>query len=203
MRKALLLAILALPGVLVDALLLSPFVFVMGPFQYHIPWRWVYVCSVPLATWLFWWIDSHTAESDLQGDATWATGLTTAGGHLALGVGMRGDMTSDSARDMPILTGLLLMGPRLMRQAINRFRTGSKFGSRARKRAELALRQLMAVDHSSNVEALLEKQEQMKDLAPALGYLVFYDWIGVSKEAERVWLNGETRTIIQPLLRNA
>ena len=54
-----------------------------------------------------------------------------------------------------------------------------------------------ASDQSCSIDSLLEQSEKMRDLAPALGYLTFYGWIGVSQETLHVWLSGEARSLLQ------
>ena len=107
--------------------------------------------------------------------------------------------TGSAGRGMPILTGFLLMGPR---QASERSsKTGCKglacLAAKPVMRAELALRQMLAVDHSVSVHALLKKSEQISDLLPVMGYLLFYDWIGTSHDTLHVWLAGDSRTMPQ------
>ena len=195
LAKTLLLAAIALPGLLLDALILSPIVMPFGPLQHHIRWLWVFLCCVPAGAMLFWWIDRHTSEPDALADAIWGAGLTSPGGSPLMtshGMGF-----GNSKGDMPILTAVLLFGPRRLRQAMKRLRATLLFRRQTRERAAQVLRQMSAVDHSSAVHALLHASEQIQNLSPALAYLVFYDWIGTTQDTQHVWLSEETRSILR------
>jgi hypothetical protein len=205
MLKTLGIVLLSLPGIFTDALFLSAIVWLLGPAQRHVPWHSVFWWCVPGAILLFCWIDRHTTGSDLLEDATWNTGPTTPGGlpaMLSLGFGASGyGIGGGSTPGMPILTQILLSGPRQLRKVVNRLRSVWMFDRRSRQRAGRVLQHLLTVDHSCAIQSLLEPSEQMQQLMPALAYLVFYDWISESPESQHVWLSGQSRNVLQHALR--
>jgi hypothetical protein len=52
---------------------------------------------------------------------------------------------------------------------------------------------LSRFDRGIEIAQLLEPRESLDALDAPLAYLLFYDWIGTSKKADRVWLQSEAR----------
>jgi hypothetical protein len=192
-----LLILLSLPGTLIDSFVLSGILWLMGPFQHHISWLYVFFPCIPVSILLFWWIDRETPAPDWDSLARGAgSGLTTGGGHLELSPWTPG--VGYGAREgMPILTEILVMGPRILRKAIRKFRGIQAVSGADRNRASQILQSLLAVDHGLDVKNLLQPHEPLSSLTPALAYLLFHQWIDSSHDARHVWLSGESRAIIQ------
>lgn len=206
-RKTKLIAWLAAPGVIIDALFLSAVVWMVctaimyswGVHQYEMSWTASLILGVPLSVPLFWWLDVRTHKSDILEDAV-GDGPPMM---LSMGFGLGAFGTAGGIlRGIPIFRDLLLMGPRQLRRALNRYQAANRFDAVCRDRAELALRQMIAVNHSCYTHKLLRKSEEMQSLAPAMAYLIFYDWISTSKDTLYVWLSGEARKTLEAAVRD-
>lgn len=197
--------LLSAPGILIDSLFLSGILYLLGPFRpHHVPWRHVFFWSIPAAVLLFWLIDHATPESDSASDLDAAaaaarsggTRMTTATGHLAMspwtpGIGARGSIAT------PVLTEIILMGPRILRKAFQRLRGAWSVRNADRSRVEQILRTMSAVDHSLHAEELLHQGENVLAISAPLAYLLFYGWVECSHDAARVWLIGKSRSILE------
>ena len=197
-RKNVLLVLLAMPGILLDAVLISGIVWLLGPFENGVPWHRVFFWCIPITLLLFWWDDTQP-ESWTADDAKWAAGDPTLPGGPSLnsqgvprgGGGYRGEFCTQ------LLTLLLLLGPRLLRGAAGKLWGIWKFRSANPERARQVLQQMAAVDYGVAVRSLLRPQEQLEVLLPTLSYLQFYGWIEVSEDTERVWFPADVRALME------
>ena len=205
-RKTKLMAWLAVPGLCLNAFFLYLIVFAIGDAliylsgnkTFHMNWWVVLLVCVPVSVPLFWWIDGRTRQTDMLEDAS----PDGPGPMLSLGFGLGAfGAMAGASRGLPIFNQIILGGPRQLRKVVNRYQAASRFDEPCRARAEMALRQLLTIDHSCLVQRVLRKQEQMQELVPALAYLVFYEWISTSKDTLNVWLTGEARKTLEAAVR--
>jgi hypothetical protein len=98
-------------------------------------------------------------------------------------------------RDSAIgLVELFLWGPRQILEAFRIVRGVSIVARANRGRASAILSVLQARDHP-DVPVLVPASDAEGGLAVA--YLLWYGWIGCSKNANRVWLDSESRKFIE------
>ena len=197
-RRMLLLAVLSLPGIALDAVFLSAIVWLCGPYQHGIAWLDVFWWCLPAAVVLFWLLDR-------QSGLDWSSNLTSGG--RAAEMPSRGEagysIGGGVARGVPMVTEMLVLAPRLLRRVIATSRATRKFLPPAKHRSEGVLRQMAAREKGCDIEKLLEPGEEIAKLRPALDYLIFYDWISISRDTKHVWLNGDSRKILQQAMGSA
>lgn len=196
--RMMLLSVLSLPGIALDAVILSAMIWIMGPYQHRIPWLSVFWWCLPAAVILFWLLDR-------QSGMDWSSNLTSGG--RAAEAPSRGEagysLGGGLARGVPMVTEMVVLAPRLLRRVIATLRAARKFAQPAKLRGEGVLRQLAAREKGCDIEKLLEQGEEISKLRPALDYLIFYDWISVSRDTKHVWLNGDSRKILQEAIQGA
>jgi hypothetical protein len=184
--KILLLILAAVPGLLIDAAILSGIVWLLGPYQHHVPWWPIFFICIPIAIPLFCWIDKRTqSDTDLS---PIDPSITSPSGHMMMwgngySIGNRGGV-----KGSPITTAMLLFGPRLLRKAFQMLRARRMFSHIERARAAVILRELVLHGQSSEVHLFLKPNEQPMALFSVLGYLEFYQWIDASHDTQRIWL---------------
>ena len=190
--RMLLLALASLPGIAVDAVILSAIIWIMGPYQHGIAWLNIFWWCLPGAVILFWLLDR-------QSGMDWSSNLTSGG--RAAEAPSRGEagysIGGGIARGVPMVTEMAVLAPRLLRRVIATLRAARKFTQPAKLRGEAVLRQLAAREKGCDIEKLLEQGEEISKLRPALDYLIFYDWISISRDTKHVWLNGDSRKILE------
>jgi len=104
---------------------------------------------------------------------------------------------------VPMVTEMAVLAPRLLRRVIATLRAARKFTQPAKLRGEGVLRQLAAREKGCDIEKLLEQGEEISKLRPALDYLIFYDWISISRDTKHVWLNGDSRKVLEDAIAGA
>lgn len=201
--KFILWILLSLPGILFDALFLSGIVFLLGPMQHNVPWRDIFLWCIPGAILLFWLIDALTPKSNLSSDDTSvASGLTTIGGSMELSPWTYA-AGAGGTRGMPVFTEIVLAGPRVLGNAIQRFRAARAVQLTDRTVAVRILGCLLAVEHGLDTESLLQSHEPPSALMRPLAYLIFHGWIDSSQDTRHVWLSANTRVIIEKAISTA
>jgi hypothetical protein len=194
-----LLLLLSAPGTLFDAFFLSGIVWLIGPLQHHVPWRPVFYWCIPGAILIFWCIDRLTPESNSEIDPTSSdTNPTTAGGHYAMSPWTIGADESNR-HSMPVFTEIVLMGPRILRNALQKIRGVWAVGFSNRNRAAQMVRDLLTSDHAVEVESFLKPPERLESIMSAVAYLLFYGWIDSSHDGRRIWLSETSRTYLHQL----
>jgi hypothetical protein len=94
---------------------------------------------------------------------------------------------------MFVLLVVSLLGPGLLVMAYRKLSSVARFRSVSRERAADMLGQMLAVNQGVDIFAILKPGEKLDDVMPTLEYLSHYDWIGISKECDRVWASTEGR----------
>ena len=197
-RRMMLLAVLSLPGIALDGVFLSAIVWLCGPYQHGIPWLSVFWWCLPAAVILFWLLDRQSGldwSNNLTSGASVPDAPSRGEGGYSLGGGV--------ARGVPMVTEMLVLAPRLLKRVIATFRAARQFTPPAKHRSEGVLRQMAAREKGCDIEKLLEPGEEITKLRPALVYLIFYDWISISRDTRHVWLNGDSRKILQQAMGGA
>lgn len=128
------------------------------------------------------------------------------GGHMFMpGSGnfiIRGTYLALNAR--PVASHFIevfLFGPRLVLSASRQRRICRALVGVDVARAVEIVRFLGSVEGGVDLPAVLRGAETCDSLLPTLAYLVFYQWIGVRGEWERIWLTSEARRSLSPVLR--
>jgi hypothetical protein len=91
------------------------------------------------------------------------------------------------------LTEISLWGPRQILDAIGKTRMVRRMKRVNRFQVEEAVTILLASDQALDIKSLGLPEQDKADLLSAMGYLLVYDWIGASKDGQRVWLTSDSR----------
>lgn len=193
--KALGLALLAVPGLLVVNALLSGFLWICLPARFHVGFGRLFAVCFVINVAFFGLIEWLTPRPEAGEEPTGDPGLNTAGGHLAIS-------TADPPRGSEgpgvfLLTVLLLAGPNILRTACRRLFAIAGVRSADRERAAQVLRELEAVNHSVAVTHLLRPDEDPHVVQLCVSYLSAFGWLDASTDGERVWLRSTTRNILR------
>ncbi|HEX5242758.1 MAG TPA: hypothetical protein VFW23_05795, partial [Tepidisphaeraceae bacterium] len=181
-----------LPGIVADAVILSAIVWLCGPYQHGVGWRSIFWWCLPAAVILFWLLDRQPGldwSSNLSSGASVPDAPSRGEAGYSIGGGF--------ARGVPMVTEMVVLAPRLLRRVIATLRAARKFTQPAKLRGQRVLRELAAREKGCDIDKLLEAGEDVGKMRPTLDYLVFYDWISISRDARHVWLNGDSRKILQ------
>ncbi len=96
------------------------------------------------------------------------------------------------------LVEIFLWGPRQVISAVGKIRGRLRLGGgEVDRAAQLAMR-LGANDRAMGLAQLLAGDEDHNRLLRAIGYLMFYDWVGMSADVSRIWLHGDARRVLFP-----
>lgn len=90
-------------------------------------------------------------------------------------------------------TEVFLIGPRLIWWGVDHWRERHTGAPLELTRAAEVVIDLLAAGGGVHPSKLLRKAEAPADLAPVMRYLERQDWVGVSKQRDRVWLLSEAR----------
>ena len=102
---------------------------------------------------------------------------------------------------MFVLLVVTLLGPGLLVMAYRKLSSLARFRGVSRDRAADALGSMLAVNEGIDIFQILQPGEKLGRIMPTLEYLSHYDWIGISKECDRVWASteGRERLKIKPM----
>ncbi len=88
---------------------------------------------------------------------------------------------------------IFLTGPRFVLDALDKLRNANRVRGINLDRAAEIVATLNRADSGIPVEQLRRPNDAQGQLGGALAYLLFYEWIGISKNADRVWLESAAR----------
>jgi hypothetical protein len=94
---------------------------------------------------------------------------------------------------MVVLLIVSLLGPGVAWMGYRKLRAIIRFGRVSRDRATQALATLLGAGEGLDIFALLNSGERLEHVLSPLEYLSQYDWIGASKNGDRVWASSEAR----------
>jgi hypothetical protein len=172
----------------------------VSPYNVNVSWSavffWAAVVVIPLSFWGEWrYGESNFYEaarnSGLSGSTSWYSLTVNQWQALA---GYYGDADVG----MAFYVELCFWGPRQIfraRQGIRRVRLLRNID---RLRAAEVLADLCAGEHGVAVQNLPDADKDMGVLLGALAYLLTYEWIGVSKDGQKVWIDSDARRILLP-----
>jgi hypothetical protein len=188
-----------MPALFFGPIILSSIYWLLGlMWGMYVPWSLVFLgtCAtlIPLLFWTEWrsggsyYADAvlSTHESPADSPALF-TGLADVDSLLR---------SAEHPRDQAIgLVELFLWGPRQILEAVRTLRGLRQIHAANRTRAVELLLMLKARDHADLTELAPTGDA---DAAGAIAYLLWYDWIGISKSAGRVWIESESRKVLGP-----
>jgi hypothetical protein len=198
-RKAKVFALLlfGVPALFFGPVILGSIYWLLGLiWGFYVPWIWVFLGSFIVLTPLLFWTEWRTGGSYYT-DAILSThsksdraGLPLTGlSHLDFLVGF-----ARHPRDPAIgLVELFLWGPRQILEALRTLRGVRAFAAVNRQRAAEILLALLACNHADPA-ILMPRGDSAAAMVGA--YMLWYDWIGVAKDNHRVWLDSDSRAIL-------
>jgi hypothetical protein len=102
----------------------------------------------------------------------------------------------DPARAASGIIEVALWGPRQILEAHTNIRAMRTFRSANRDRIEELLAMLARRDPGPEIATLARSGESSRDLSVALGYMLFYDWIGISQDHKRIWMSSDSKAAV-------
>jgi hypothetical protein len=155
-------------------------------------WFWIFVISclvlIPLLFRMEWktrgeYFSDAVSSTFAAGTSPWI-GFGTFGAAIQFGQSPRVPTIG--------LVELFLWGPRQILDAVGKFAHIRLLKFTSRQRVAQLLSQLMKVDHLT-LDQLQSSGKPSTDLYSAIAYCVWYDWIGVSKDGQKIWLDSDSR----------
>lgn len=100
-------------------------------------------------------------------------------------------------------TEIALLGPRLCLEVLRSTAAEKPVGSHTRTVAAQIVVELLEAGEGLEVRRVLRPDGPVADVRPAIAYLVARDWIGLSRQRDRLWLLSQRRQRLVRLLRPA
>ena len=161
---------------------------------------------VPLDTWIVFSVASlfvipllflleHRTRGRFFEDAARDSGLgDNVGAFGSLRTASRGEWEMQtSIASWAALVEILLLGPRMLMSATRQARTRRHLGPPRFQHPARVVHTLLDHDHGVTLDILLRRGETTEQLWPSLLLLAFHNCIGISKDANRVWLSSDVR----------
>jgi hypothetical protein len=92
-----------------------------------------------------------------------------------------------------VMMEIYLWVPRMVFEGAGRLRALARVRGADRGRAAEVLGELLSRGRGEAVEALQQAGERAAGFGRVLGYLVLYEWVGISEDGGRVWASSEGR----------
>jgi hypothetical protein len=192
--------IFGLPALLVGPIILSSIYWLIAiQWDLYIPWTWVFQGSIILLVPLLFWTEWRHGGTYYGDSIRWAHPTPDDMPTPAPLTGI-GDIDfviafARNPRDVGItLVELFLWGPRQLLEAVVAARGMWQLRASDRHQAAELLRTLQTRDRAEINELIPQNNIPA---GAAVAYLVWYDWIGVSADAQRVWIESESREILK------
>jgi hypothetical protein len=187
-----------LPALLFGPIVLSSIYWVIGlMWDMYVPWTDVFggslILLVPLLFWTEWrnggsyYSEAILAVND-PADRDTIPSLGMDDVDLVVGFG-----TNPRAVSLTLVE-LFLWGPRQVLEAVRMLRCMGRLRRVDRSRAAALLGGLLRIPGHIELKQLIAGTNATDGVAVA--YLVWYGWIGISADADRVWIESESRNIL-------
>ena len=190
--------VIGLPCLLIGPIVLSAIYFMLaviwfGAYSY---WSLIFWSSVVLVIPLLFWteIRAHgTYFTDTVREANPDGNNPT--NYVLLGeLGMLTAFIVNPRLSASGLVELFLFGPRMILEAITSLRRVNALRQVDRGRAVNVLADLLAHSTGSELRVLLHENETLASLLPVVAYLLYYQWVDISKTGDRVWVLSDARS---------
>jgi hypothetical protein len=161
-------------------------------FGYY-PWTWFFWGFVVILIPLLFWTERRTRGGFL------ADTVIEAGGGSELPYLLGGDLgllISFATNPRVTMSGFIeifLTGPRFVLDAFEKMNRARRVRSVDQDRAAAIVADLLRTDRGVPIQSLVRPGERLATLDVSLAYLLFFDWIGLSKDRSRVWILTEAR----------
>jgi len=185
------------------ALCLGPFIvaciywLLVALWGFYVPWLWMLLGTFAVLVPLLFWTEWRT-----RGSFYTTSVLATYGNRSDLPPPVTGFSDVDGLirfvrhpRDPYVgLIELFLWGPRQILEAITTIHDSGCVAAADRNCAAEILRMLVLTDHA-DVKALASGRQS--EVGMAIAYLVYYDWIGISADRTKVWIETASRDVFR------
>lgn len=151
-------------------------------------WGVCFAISVLIVVPLVFGIERLTRGSFLEDTAG---NFTYSGSWFATGLAGRGMLGV-------LLVEIWLWGPRMVFAAWDRFGKTQSSTNADRKVAAAIVCKLLAQEGGLPAVEVLEGIPEI-DSVPALAFLLCHDWVGISKDGSRIWLDSTARKLLDPI----
>ncbi|HWE94939.1 MAG TPA: hypothetical protein VG269_13320 [Tepidisphaeraceae bacterium] len=151
-------------------------------------WGICFAIAVLIVVPLVFGIERWTRGSFLENSAEH---FTNSGSWFATGIAGRGLLGV-------VVVEIWLWGPRMVFAAWDRFGKSQSGAGVDRKVAAAILCKLLAQEGGLPAVEVLEGIGETESV-PALAFLLCYDWVGISKDGSRIWLDSTARKWLEPV----
>jgi hypothetical protein len=188
-----------LPCLLIGPLALGSIYWVLGLIWLHdafLPWTWFFWGATAVLVPLLFRLEKRTRGRYLADVIVGTEGASPMPYALGPDWGMAVSFIVHPRISSAGLVEVFLFGPRLVLDAcegLNRWR-GLRHVDLARSAA--MLERMRSSQQGVPPDQLLEPREKLVDIMPVLSFLMYYQWIDVSKTGERVWVLSDARRIL-------
>ena len=162
----------------------------------YVPWTWMLLGTFAVFVPLLFWTEWRTRGSFYTTSVLSSYGNSRDPSALMTGLGDVDGLISfvRCPRDPYVgLVELFLWGPRQVLEAMTTIRDLRRLAPADRNCAAEILRGLALTDHM-DVKAIAPGREGGVGLA--IAYLVYYDWVGISADRSRVWMESASRGVV-------
>ena len=191
--------VMGAPLSLVGGLMLgSMFWFTALMFGYWWPWWWFFAGLTGITVPLLYGMElrrgrAFLGEAVREGDAKGSNACWVLGSVAGADVAMLGALMVNPRATAAGFVEVFLLGPRLVVGALRRLRAALALWGVDRRRAAEVLRVLLIEPRGCALGKVLRVGETVGGMVGVLGYLAYYDWIGLSAACDRGWCLTETR----------
>ena len=153
-------------------------------------WLDVFLISTVVVIPLLYWYERRTrGEFAMDALRSWSGGLASASSY--------GEHEMNRAAGEWILSvEILLFGPRLVMTAAQDLRERARLKQVPLVQVAHTLHRLVQSDHGMEPAALAAATDDIRGTLDAILYLVFHEWIDISKDRRRVWALSHSRKVL-------
>jgi energy-coupling factor transporter transmembrane protein EcfT len=193
---AVLLAV-GLPALLFGPVILSSiYWFLAVVWGIYFSWSWAFLGSLVVLVPLLFWTEWKSGGSYYASAVLSSYGKSDDSATLATGFSDVDALVNfaEHPRDPMIgLVELFLWGPRQVLEAFATLRDTRQVAGADRHRAAEILTSLQLRDHA-DLRSLVSSGQAQTGMAVA--YLIYYDWVGISADKSRIWIESASRQIL-------
>jgi hypothetical protein len=185
--------VIGIPMLLLGPLILGTlFWFATGMLLRFYPWSWFFWGFVVVLIPLLFWTERGTRGTYFADTVVAAGGASPLPYLAGAEIGMLVSFATSPRVAASGFVELFLTGPRLVLDAIDKIRRARHVRDVDRDRAAHVVARLRQFDQGIAPDQI-NPGEPVSAVIPVLAYLLFHDWIGISKTGDRVWLLGDAR----------
>lgn len=166
---------------------------------WFVPWTWVWAASMIILIPLLFLMEWRT-HGEYYADAIVSSFNEEASPYLVMNdLEMLVSFAQNPRASAAGFVEVSLWGPRQVLEAWGKYSHIRMFRRVNRRRAARIIRALQS-SQRGEVDALVQAEQNTPEALAALAYLIWYDWLGVSKDGKRVWLASDAAARLSKMM---